>query len=361
MKATLTGAALAALLAAPALAQDEVVNVYNWSDYIDPAILDRFTEETGIEVVYDVYDSNELLESKLLAGGTGYDVVVPTGTFLQRMIEAGVFQKLDKSELENFDNLWDRIMDRLEAYDPGNDYAINYMWGTTGIGYNVEAAQERLGTKTIDSWDVIFEPETISKFEDCGIHFLDTPEELVPAALNYLGYDGASHDMDQIEEAFALLEKVRPYVQRFHSSAYINELANGNICLAIGWSGDVLQARDRAAEADNGVTVEYAIPKEGALMWFDNMAIPSDAPNAENAHVFLDYIMRPEVIAQATNYVFYANGNEASQQYVDDEILNDPAIYPPQEAVENLYVHEAYPPRVNRQVTRMFTRLKTGS
>ncbi|MGF1551002.1 MAG: polyamine ABC transporter substrate-binding protein [Paracoccaceae bacterium] len=361
MKAMLTATALAALVAAPAFAQDRVVNVYNWSDYIDPALLDQFTEETGIEVVYDVYDSNEVLETKLLAGGTGYDIVVPTGTFLQRQIQAGVYQELDKSKLENYDNLWDRIMERVAVYDPGLEHSINYMWGTTGIGYNVEAVKERLGQDEIESWDVVFDPEQLAKFEDCGVHFLDTPEEMVPAALNYLGYEGASHDLDEIEEAFQLLESVRPHVQRFHSSSYINELASGNICLAVGWSGDVLQARDRAAEADNGVTVQYAIPKEGALMWFDNFAVPADAPNPENAHAFLDFMMRAESAAQATNYVFYANGNEASQEFVDDEIMNDPAIYPGEEAVSNLYVHEMYPPRVNRQVTRSWTRLKTGS
>ncbi|MEO1467422.1 MAG: polyamine ABC transporter substrate-binding protein [Pseudomonadota bacterium] len=366
MKTLLAAGATLALVAAPALAphalaQDQVVNVYNWSDYIDESVLEEFTARTGITVNYDVFDSNEVLETKLLAGGTGYDVVVPTGSFLQRQIQAGVFQKLDKSKLPNLKHMWAPISERIAAYDPGNEHAINYMWGTTGIGYNVDAVAERLGTEEVTSWSIIFDPEIIAKFEDCGVHILDAPTELVPAALNYLGHDGDSHEVSEIEEAVALLEKIRPHVQQFHSSSYINELANGNICLAVGWSGDVLQARDRAAEADNGVRVEYAIPSEGALMWFDNMAIPSDAPNPEAAHAFLDFIMDPEIIAKASNYVYYANGNESSKAFLNEDVISDPAIYPSEEATANLYVATPYPPRVQRVVTRAWTRVKTGS
>ena len=361
MKALLTATALVALVAAPAFAEEKVVNVYNWSDYIDEEILAEFTAETGIRVVYDVFDSNEVLETKLLAGGTGYDIVVPTGDFLQRQIQAGVFQPLDKSKLANLSNMWDDIAAVTAAFDPDNAHSINYMWGTTGIGYNVDAVKERLGVETIDSWSVIFDPEIIAKFKDCGIHVLDAPTEIVPAALNYLGKDPNSFDQAEIEEASALLEEIRPNIQQFHSSSYINELANGNICLAVGWSGDVLQARDRAAEADNGVRVEYAIPQEGALMWFDQMAIPSDAPNVENAHAFLDYLMRPEVIAKASNYVYYANGNSASKPLLNEDVIGDPAIYPSDETVENLYPAVPYPPRTQRIVTRAWTRIKTGS
>jgi putrescine transport system substrate-binding protein len=361
MHKLLTGATVLALLAGTAGAQDEVVNVYNWSDYIDESILEQFEEETGITVVYDVYDSNEVLETKLLAGGTGYDVVVPTGSFMQRQIQAGVYQKLDKSKLDNLDNLWDPIMERVAKYDPGNEYSINYMWGTTGIGYNVDAVEERLGTDTVTSWEVLMDPDTLAKFADCGVHFLDAPTELFPAALNYLGMDPNSHDVDDLNRAADHLQKLRPHVKQIHSSAYINALANGDACLVIGWSGDVLQARDRAAEAENDVRVEYAIPDEGALMWFDNMAIPADAPHPENAHVFLDFMMRPEVIAKASNYVYYANGNKASQQYLNDDVINDPAIYPSEDAIQNLYVHEPYPPRVQRTVNRLWTRFKTGA
>jgi len=361
MKHAITAGLAAFLLsAAPASAQG-VVNVYNWSDYIDETILDDFTEETGIEVRYDVFDSNELLEAKLLAGDTGYDVVVPSGYFLSRQIRAGLFDKLDKSKLPNFDNLWDRILDRTDVYDPGAQYAIPYMWGTTGIGYVEERISARMPDAPVGSWDMIFDPEIIAKFEDCGIHVLDAPTDVLPVALNYLGMDPNSKDPDELRAAAELVARIRPYVQKFHSSEYINALASGDICLAVGWSGDVLQARDRAAEADNNVTVHYSIPKEGTMMWFDMMAIPADAPNRDNAHAFLNFIMQPEIIARATNYVNYANANEASLEYVDDSVRNDPAVYPPPEVLETLFTTTELPPRVQRVVTREWTRVKTGS
>ncbi|PKP63116.1 MAG: spermidine/putrescine ABC transporter substrate-binding protein PotF, partial [Alphaproteobacteria bacterium HGW-Alphaproteobacteria-8] len=324
-------------------------------------ILTDFTAETGIRVVYDVYDSNEILETKLLAGGSGYDVVVPTGTFLQRQIQAGVYQPLQKDKLPNLKNMWPLISARLAKYDPDNAHAINYMWGTTGIGYNVEKVRERLGVDTIDSWDVIFTPETLAKFKDCGVMMLDAPDEIFRAALNHLGLDPDSKDAADYEKATELLMTIRPYVQKFHSSEYINALANGDICIAVGWSGDILQARDRAAEADNGVTVAYAIPKEGALMWFDNMAIPADAPNVENAHAFLDYIMRPEVMAKASNYVYYANGNLASKDFLNEDVIGDTAIYPSDETMEKLYVVSPFDARLQRSVTRLWTSVRTGS
>ena len=308
-------AAVAAFaVSSPLAAQDKVVNVFNWSDYIDEEILTEFEAETGIKVVYDVFDSNEVLETKLLAGSTGYDVVVPTGGFLSRQIQAGVFMPLDKAKLSNLSNMWEDIEERTEKYDPGNAYSINYMWGTTGIGYNVDKVKAALGDDApVNSLSLVFDPANMEKLAECGVHFLDAPTELVPAALQYLGEDPDSHDTDVIAKTEPVFAAIRPFVQKFHSSEYINALANGDICVAIGWSGDVLQARDRAAEADNGVNVEYAIPKEGALMWFDQMAIPADAPNAEHAHIFLDYIMRGDVMAKASNYVYYANGNEASK------------------------------------------------
>ena len=355
-------AALAASVALVSAAQAEErrVNVYNWSDYIDDSILEDFTKETGIEVTYDVFDSNELLETKLLAGSTGYDVVVPTGSFLARQIQAGVFQPLDKEKLTNLDNLDQDIAARLATYDPDNKHAVNYMWGTTGIGYNKAAAQERLGTDTIDSWDVIFDPEQLAKFKDCGVHFLDAPTELIPAALNYLGKDPDSKAPEDIEAAGELLKTVRDSVQKFHSSEYINGLANGDICLAIGWSGDVFQARDRAAEADNGVEIDFSIPEQGAQMWFDNMAILADAENVEEAHEFINYIMRPEVIAKATNYVYYANGNEASKPLLEEDITGDPAIYPPEDVMAKLYTTTPFGPREQRTLTRTWTDVKTG-
>ena len=361
IKTILSGAAVLSLIAGSAMAQDRVVNVFNWSDYIDESILEDFTKETGIKVVYDVFDSNEILETKLLAGGTGYDVVVPTGSFLSRQIKAGVFEKLDKSKLTNLKNMWKEIEERVQKYDPGNEYSINYMWGTTGIGYNVDKVKAALGEDApVDSWDIVFKPENISKLKDCGVFLLDAPTELIPASLKYLGMDPDSKDPAEIEKAGELLKTIRPYIQKFHSSEYINALANGDICLAVGWSGDVLQARDRAAEADNGVTVEYSIPKEGALMWFDQMAIPADAPHKAEALEFLNFIMRPEIMAKASNYVYYANGNKASQQFLNEDVIGDPAIYPSEETVKNLYTVTAYPPKVNRVVTRTWTAVKSG-
>ncbi|WP_394699150.1 polyamine ABC transporter substrate-binding protein [uncultured Cohaesibacter sp.] len=353
---------MASFLAATSLsmAADGEIHVYNWSDYIDEEVISDFEKETGIKVVYDVFDSNEVLETKLLAGSTGYDIVVPTGTFLQRQIQAGVFQKLDKSKLPNLKNMWDVVSERTAAYDPGNDYSINYMWGTTGIGFNVAAAKERMGDVPLNTWDMIFKPENAAKFQDCGIYILDAPTEVIPLTLMYLGKDPNSHDPEDIKAAEELLLSIRPYVQKFHSSEYINGLANGDICLAIGWSGDVFQARDRAAEAANGVEVNYIIPKEGAQMWFDQMAIPADAKNVDGALTFLNYIMRPDVIAKASNYVFYANGNLASQELLDEDLLSDPAVYPDEETTSKLFVHMPYPPKIQRVVTRAWTKVKSG-
>ncbi|MBB4304975.1 putrescine transport system substrate-binding protein [Rhodobium orientis] len=357
----IAGVAAAMTATVPAAAADKEVRVYNWSDYIDEEILKEFTEETGIKVIYDVFDSNETLETKLLAGGTGYDVVVPSGTFLSRQIQAGVFQKLDKSKLPNLKNMWPKIQKLTAGYDPDNAYSINYMWGTTGIGINVDKVKERLGADMpLNSWDLVFKPELAEKLQDCGIHWLDAPEEIFPTALNYLGFRGDSHDTDEIAKAAEMLDKVRGTVQKFHSSEYINALANGDICVAIGWSGDVLQARDRASEADKGVTVEYIIPKEGAQMWFDQMAIPADATNVDEAHAFLNYIMEPKVMAKASNYVYYANGNLASQEFLNEDVIKDPAIYPDAETSEKLYTTTAYPPKVLRVVTRAWTKVKTG-
>lgn len=359
-KFTAAGVAAVALSGQVALAQEKVVHVYNWSDYIDEEILTDFEKETGIKVVYDVFDSNDVLETKMLAGGSGYDVVVPSGTFLARQIKAGVFQKLDKSKLTNMDNMWDKVMKQTEAYDPGNQYAVNYMWGTTGIGYNTDKIKERMPDAPTDSWRMIFDPEVVSKFADCGIHMLDAADEMIPAALNYLGEDPDSHDPKVVKKAEDVLMAIRPYIQKFHSSEYISALANGDICMAVGWSGDVFQAMFRAEEADNGVTIEYSNPKEGALMWFDQLAIPADAPHPDNAHKFINYLMDAKVMAKAVNYVWYASGNKAAQEHIDQEILDNPGIYPTPEALDRLYTTTPYPPKVQRIVTRMWTKVKSG-
>ena len=359
-KNLLTATAALALMAGTATAEE--VRVYNWSDYIDEGLLTKFEEDTGINLIYDVFDSNEVLETKMLAGGSGYDVVVPSGTFLQRQITAGAFQKLDISKLSNHGNMWDVISSRTEVYDPGNAYSINYMWGTTGIGVNVGKVKEALGDDApVDSLALIFDPANMEKLASCGVHILDAPAEIIPAALAYLGENPDSHDPAVIKKTEAVLTAIAPYVQKFHSSEYINALANGDICVAVGWSGDVLQARDRAAEAENGVEIAYNAAKEGSLMWFDQMAIPVDAPNPDAAHKFLNFIMDENNMAVASNYVYYANGNLASQQHLEEDVIGDPAIYPTEEALKTLYTTTPYDAKVQRVVTRLWTKIKSGT
>lgn len=356
-----TAVAITAAFTVSAAAQNNVVHVFNWSDYIDEEVLRDFEAETGIRVVYDVFDSNEVLETRLLAGGSGYDVVVPSGTFLARQIQAGVFQPLDQSKLPNIENMWPVVEARVQKYDPGNEYSVNYMWGTTGIGYNVAMIEERMADAPVDSWDMVFDPDVIANFADCGIHLLDSADELIPAALNYLGLDPDSKDPAEFERAGELLMQIRPHIEKFHSSEYINALANGDICMAVGWSGDVLQARDRAEEAGAGIEIDYVIPQEGAMMWFDQMAIPADAPHPDAAHAFINYIMDPEVIAKASNYVYYANGNIASKPYLIEDVIDDPAIYPDDETMDRLFTTTPYDAGAQRALNRVWTQVKTGS
>jgi putrescine transport system substrate-binding protein len=354
-------AAALVIFAGTAVAQERVVNVYNWSDYVDPAVLEEFTKETGIKVVYDVYDSNEIVETKLLAGGSGYDIVVPTDSSMARQIQAGTLMKLDKSKIPNLSHAWPFIYQKLAAYDPGNDYAVNYMWGTSGLGYNEAKVKERLPDGPFDSWDMLFKPELAAKLADCGIHVMDSPEDVIQSALSYLGKNPDSKDPADIEAAEALLTPIRPYIQKFHSSEYINALANGDICLAMGYSGDILQARDRAAEADAGVKVSYIIPKEGALMWFDSFVIPADAPHPDEAHAFIDFMQRPEIAARNSNFVYYANGNIDSQKLLNEDVIGDKSIYPDEATLNRLFTSTKYPPKVQRVITRLWTNLKAGN
>jgi putrescine transport system substrate-binding protein len=338
-----------------------VVNVYNWSDYIEPKVIEDFTKETGIRVQYDTFDANETLETKLLAGKSGYDVVVPTAYFLERQIKALVFQKLDKSKLKNIGNVWPEVATRLAVYDPGNQYAVNYMWGTTGIGFNAKAVRERLGPGgAIDSWDIVFKPDNLAKFRDCGVHMLDSADDIIPAALHFLGLNPNSTDSKDLEKASELLAKIRPFVRKFHSSEYLNALASGEICLVVGWSGDVKQAQKRAAEAKNGVEIGYSIPKEGAQMFFDNLAIAKDAAHVAEAHAFIDFLLRPEVAAMNSNLVAYANGNLASQKFIDKAVLDDKSIYPDSATMSRLYTVGARDQKSQRLVNRLWTKIKTG-
>jgi putrescine transport system substrate-binding protein len=359
--------ALAALMATgtavptAALAQDDnVLNLYNWSDYRAEDTLANFTKQTGIKVVEANYDSNEMLEGKLMAGHSGYDVVVPSGFFLQHDIPIGLYQKLDKSKLPNLANMDPAIMKSTQAFDPGNQYAVDYMWGTTALGYNADMIKQRMPDAPVDSWDLLFKPENAKKFADCGITVLDAPAEVMAIALHYLGFNPNSEDKDQLAKAEALMESIKPYIRKFDSSGYIDDLANGDACLSIGYSGDVYIAKSRAEDAKNGVHIQYVIPKEGTIQWFDMLAIPADAPHPENALKFINYIMQPQVTADISDYVFYANGNTAAFPLVDKKITGDPNIYPSPEVAAKLVPLQAHSDEFTRLLTRTWTRIKTG-
>jgi putrescine transport system substrate-binding protein len=354
---------LAALFAHPhaTVAAERVVNIYNWSDYVDPKVLEDFTRETGIKVVYDTYDSNETLETRLLAGRTGYDLVAPSGTFLQRQIQAGLYQKLDLTKLPHHSELWPEVMKRLSVYDPGNQYAVAYMWFTTGIAYNVDKVKERIGDAPVNSWDLIFKPENLKKFADCGVYVLDSPEDLFSIALNYLKLDpNSKNPRDLLRASEELLKTMRRNVKKFHSSEYINALANGDICLAVGWAGDAFQARDRAREAGNGVNIDYIIPKEGTLMSIDALAIPKDALHLEEAYAFLDYLMRPEVAARNTRVTNFASGVLAAQALTAKEIADNKAIYPDADTMKRLFTVTSFNQATQKIVTSQWTQIKTG-
>lgn len=322
-------------------ASAQSLNIFNWSDYIDEDSIPNFIAETGIDTTYDTFDSNETLEALLLAGNSGYDVVVPSGTFLKRQSELGIFQPLDKSRLVGLENLSPFVVERVEAFDAGQTYSIPYMWGTTGVGYVAESVEEALGADApVDSWDLVFDPANAAALGECGFYMLDAADEVIPAALNYLGLNPDSQDPNELVRALEVLMPIRPYITKFDSSEYIDALAAGEICAAVGWSGDIFIARDAAEE----VTVEYVVPSEGALMWFDLMAIPADASNVDQAYEFLNYILRPEIIANASNYVYYANANQAAfdQGLIDEEVTGDPAIYPDEATLEKLYTTTPY-------------------
>ena len=366
--AALVAGSAALLAAGLAFGAGKEVHVYNWSDYIDTSVLEDFTKETGIKVTYDVYDANEVLETKLLAGKTGYDVVVPGGAFLYRQIKAGIHTKLDKSKLPNLKNMWPLVMERLAAaYDPGNEHAVDYMWGTTGVGYNVNKIKAIMPDAPIGSWKMLFDPAIAAKFKDCGIMMLDSDEDVIPPMLNYLGLDPNTKNPADFKKAAEALQKIRPFVRKFHSSEYINAIANGDICIALGWSGDFSIAGARAAERNKTITddakkveIAYFIPKEGTSMWFDNMAIPADAPNKEEAYTFINYMMRPDVIAKCSKFVGYANGNLEAQKLMDKAMLDDPTVYPDKDTIGRLFTPLPLDNKLQRARTDAWRSVKTG-
>ena len=354
---------LTAVLAAPtAFGEKPRLNVYNWSDYIAPDTIPKFEAETGIKVTYDVYDGNEVLEAKMLSGRSGYDIVVPSASpFMARQIAAGVYQTLDKEKLPNWRNLDQEILGLVAAADPGNEHGAPYLWSDTGIGYNETQVRAGLGeARPVDSLALIFDPAIAEKLAVCGISLLDTPQEVFPAALAYLGLDPKSRDLGDLDKAFAALENIRPFVRKFHSSQYINDLANGDLCVALGYSGDVVQARNRAREAGNQVAIAFRVPKEGAMMSVDMLGIPADAPHPQNALRLINYLLRPAVIADITNSVWYPNPNLPATALVKPEIRGDPAVYPPDDVRRRLYVDLPAPADYERARTRLWIRLKSG-
>ncbi|WP_416194853.1 polyamine ABC transporter substrate-binding protein [Pseudomonas sp. CCC3.1] len=339
----------------------ETVKVYNWSDYIAPDTMKNFQHDTGIGFTYDVFDSNETLDGKLMTGNSGYDVVFPSNHFMARQIQGGALKKLDKSQLPNWKNLNPVLLKALEVNDPGNEHGFPYLWGSTGIGYNVAKVKAVLGDNApVDSWDLIFKPENMEKLSKCGVAILDNGPEVLPAALNYLGLPHHSKNPEDYKKAEALLLKVRPYISYFHSSKYTSDLANGNICVAVGFSGDILQAATRAKEANHGIEIGYSIPKEGAAIWFDMVAMPADAPDEKAAYSFMNYLLRPDVMAGISNYVHYANGNLQADALVSPEIKADTKVYPTPEMMGKLFALEAMPLNIDRVRTRLWTKIKAG-
>jgi putrescine transport system substrate-binding protein len=336
------------------------LNIYNWSDYIDADIVPGFEKEYGIKVRYDVFDSNEILETKLLAGKTGYDIVVPSASFLERQIKAGVFQKLDKSLLPNLKNVDVDIYKRLETHDPGNEYAVNYFWGTSGIGYNVEKIKAAMPEAPVDSFRMFYDPAVVKNFKSCGVSVLDAPDEIYGTVLVYLGKDPNDESAASLKLVEDTLMKIRPYIRLIDSSKYIEDLANGEICLALGWNGDVGQSASRAEEAGKGITIKYNIPKEGAIMFFDMLAIPSDAAHPKNAHLFIDYVLRAEVAAKNSNAVQYAVSNSAAYPLVDPAVFNDRGVYPAEETKAHLFPNLARSPQFTRALNTVWTRFRTG-
>lgn len=357
----LYGLLASALLMSAVSAEERVVRVYNWSDYIAPGTLENFQKETGIRVVYDVFDSNETLDGKLATGHSGYDVVVPTNHFLAKQVRAGTYQKLDKSKLPNLAHLDPAVLERLASGDPGNEYSVPYLWGTNGIGLNVDKVRAILGNDVaLDSWSLLFDPAVVKKLHACGVALLDTGDEVIPQMINYLGMSPHSHERADFDKATAALLQVRPSVTYFHSSKSIADLANGDICIAFGYSGDMLQAATRAREAGRQDEIRYVIPKEGTAMWVDMLAIPRDAQHVEEAHAFINYLMRPDVIASISNYVSYANANKDATPLVDASVRDNPGVYPAPDVMAKLYVARERPREVQRWLTRDWTRIKSG-
>jgi len=357
-----TGAGAAGGSAAPAApdAAAKVLNLYIWSDYLAPRTLEDFEKATGIKVNAAYYDSNETLETRLLAGRSGFDVVVPTSAFFERQIKAGVYLPFDKSRLPNLKNMDPQLMAKVAANDPDNAHGVIYMWGTDGLGYNEKMIKALAPDAPLDSWRLLFDPAVAARIAKCGISVLDSPSDMIRVVYSYLGKDPNSQKPEDLAEAEALLGRIRPYIRNINSGEYIEALANGDLCLAVGYNGDVLQARDRAREAGKGIDIKYVIPKEGTFLWFDNLAIPKDAPHVDAAYTFVNYMMSPDHIAEVTNFKRFANANAAATALVLPEVKSDPGIYPAPAAMQRLAVQTADSTDQTRALTRVWQKFKTG-
>lgn len=355
-------ASVLAMLASSAVSAKETVRVYNWDQYIAPSVVPGFEKATDIHVIYDIFDTNEVLQAKLLSGQSGYDVVVPSNDFMARQIQSGAFMKLDKSKISNWKYLSKPLLKKLEADDPGNQYSVPYMVDITGIAYNPEMVKKALGKTPMpkDSWKLVFDPVYMKKLKSCGVAFLDSPSEVMASVLMYEGLDPNSTQPADYEKAEKVLSGVRPYVRYFDSGRYLNDLANGNICVAIGWNGDALMANNTAKQARNGVSVKFEIPKEGALLSFDMLAIPKGAPDYDNALKFINYVISPKVMAENTNTIFYGNAVPASREYLSIEARSSAAINPTRQEMKRLVVPQSAPPRIARLITRLWDKAKTG-
>jgi putrescine transport system substrate-binding protein len=338
----------------------KVLNLYIWSDYLAPTTLSDFEKQTGIKVHAAYFDTNETLETKLLAGSSGYDIVVPTASYFERQIKAGAYLELDKSKLPNLKNMDPQLMAKVALHDPGNAHGVIYLWGTNGIGYNEKMVKALMPDAPLDSWRLVFDPEVAAKVAKCGISLLDSPAEMMRAVYSYLGKNPNSQNADDLAQAEAVLLKIRPYIRNFSSSEYIEALANGDLCISVGYNGDVMQARDRAREANKGIDIKYTVPKEGSILWFDMLAIPKDAPDLESAYAFMNHMMSPQVIAEVSNFKRYANANAASQPLVLPAVKDDPGIYPPPDQRQALAVQLADSPEQTRAITRVWQKFKTG-
>jgi len=342
--------------------EEKVLNIYNWSNYIAPDTIANFEKETGIKVRYDVFDNNEIVHAKLVAGKTGYDVVVPSSYWAKLQADSGLLQKIDKSKVPNWKNLDPSLLAQMAKLDPGNQYMVNWLWGFDTIGINVDKVKAALGNLPMpeNAWDLVFKPEYISKLKSCGVSFLDSPTDVIPSVMHYLGKPPFSRSLGDYSGVLPLLKSIRPYVTLFSSSGYINDLANGSLCVSMGYSGDINIAKHRAIEGKTGQRIEALIPKIGSALFFDTMVIPADAPHPENAHKWINYILRPEVHAGLTNSVFYANPNLASRKFIKPEIANSPAVYPSAEEMKKMVQPDSLNNDIRRQMTRIFTSFKTG-